>query len=75
MIEFCRDRRKVGRNINCIRTEIVKVKFVATKISMSQKTAQPVTRIREEKYVARKENSVEIEIAQELKKSCRDRVF
>ena len=40
---------------------------------MLQQIAQQVTRIREEKYVATKEFSVEIEIAKDSKKSCRDK--
>ena len=55
-----------------MRTEISQVKFVATKISMSQQTTQPAIRIREEKFVATKENSVAIEIVKESKKSYRD---
>ena len=64
MIEFCRDRRKFGRDRNCMRNEISQVKFVATKISMSQQIAQQATRTKEEKFVT-------IEIVQESKKSCR----
>ena len=65
MIEFCCDKRKVSRDINCIRTEIAQVKFVAIKISMSKQTSQLATKTKEE-------NSVATEIAQESKKSCRD---
>ena len=65
MIEFCRDRRKFGRDRNYMRTEISQVKFVVTKISMSQQTSQQVVRTREEKFVMTKENSVVIEIVHE----------
>ena len=41
---------------------------------MSRQTTQQATRIREEKCVATKEFLVAIEIAEDLKKSCRDRV-
>ena len=57
-----------------MRTEISKVKFVATKISMSQQTSQPAIRTREEKSVATKENSITRKIAKESKKSYLDRV-
>ena len=57
-----------------MRIEISQVKFVTTKISMSQQIAQQVTKTREEKFVATKENYVAIEIVQESKKSCRDRL-
>ena len=75
MKELCRDRIKLGHNINRRRTKISQVKHVVTKIYMSQQTAQQVTRIREEKFVATKEFSVTIEIAKDSKKSCRDRVL
>ena len=55
-----------------MRIEISQVKFVATKISMSQQTAQPTIRTTEEKSVPTKENSVVIEIVKEEKKSCHD---
>ena len=55
-----------------MRIEINQVKFVATKVSMSQQTAQQATRTREEKSVAIKENFVAIETVQESKKSYRD---
>ena len=51
MIEFYRDRRKFNRDRNCMRAKISQVRFVAIKISMSQKIAQQVTRTGEEKYV------------------------
>ena len=41
---------------------------------MSQQTAQPMIRTREEKSIVIKENSVTIEIVKESKKSYRDRV-
>ena len=41
---------------------------------MSQPTAQPVIRIREEKSVTTKENSIATEIVKKPKKLCRDRV-
>ena len=44
-----------------MRAEIIQVKFVATNISMSQQTTQPVIRTREEKSVAIKENSIATE--------------
>ena len=69
MIELCHHKRKVYPDINYMRTEISQVKFVATKVSLSQQTAQQATRTREEKSIAIKENSV-IEIVQESKKSC-----
>ena len=72
MIEFCCDKRKFCRDINCMRIKISQVKFVATTISMSQQTTQQVTRTREEKSFATKENSVVTEIVQESKKSFRD---
>ena len=46
---------------------------VATKISMSQHTAQQVTGIRKEKSVMTKEFPMVIEIAKDLKKLCHDR--
>ena len=52
-----------------MRTEISQVKFVATKISMSQQTTQQATRTKEEKSVVTKENSIATEIVQESKKS------
>ena len=55
-----------------MRTEISQVKSVVTKISMSQQTTQPVIRTREEKSIAKKENSVATEFVKESKKSCRD---
>ena len=55
-----------------MRIKISQVKFVATNISMSQQTAQPATRTREEKSVATKENSIATEIVQKSKKSYRD---
>ena len=74
MIRLCCDGRKFGHDINCMRTKINQVKFVATKISMSQQIAQQATRTREEKSNAIKENFVVTEIVQESKKSCRDRI-
>ena len=53
-------------------TKISQVKSVATKISMSQQTAQLAIRSREEKSVTTKENSVATEIVKESKKSYRD---
>ena len=53
-----------------MRSEISQVKSVATKIFMSQQTAQLGIRTREEKSVATKENSVATKIAKESKKSC-----
>ena len=55
-----------------MRTKISQVKSVATKISMSQQTAQPAIRRIEEKSVATKENSIVTEIVKESKKSCHD---
>ena len=69
MIEFYCDRRKFGRDINCM---ISQVKFVSAKISMSQQIAQQTTRTREEKSITTKENFVGTEIVQESKKSCCD---
>ena len=69
MIEFSREKRKFDRDRNCMRTKISQVKFVATKISMSQQIAQQETRTREEKSIAIKENSVVKKIVQESKKS------
>ena len=74
MIEFYRDRIKLGRDKNRRRTKISQVKHVATKNSMSQQTAQQATRIREEKSFVTKEFPVVTEIAKDSKKSCRDRV-
>ena len=74
MIEFSRDRIKLGRDRNRRRTKISQVKHVATKISMSRQIAQQSTRIRDEKSVATKEFPVATEIAKESKKFCRDRV-
>ena len=71
MIEFYWDRRRVARDKNLKRTEISQVKSVATRISISQQTAQPAIRTREEKSVVTTENSITIEI-KESKKSCRD---
>ena len=53
-------------------TKISQVKSVATKISMSQQTAQLAIRSREEKSVTTKENSVATEIVKESKKSYRE---
>ena len=72
MIEFCRDRIKLGRERIRRRTKISQVKHVATKIFMSQ-TAQQVIRIREEKFIATKGFPFTTEIAKDSKKSCRDR--
>ena len=55
-----------------MRIEISQVKFVATKISMSQQTAQPATRTREEKSIVTKENSIATKIVQKSKKSYRN---
>ena len=57
-----------------MRTKISQVKSVRTKISMSQQTAQPTIRTREEKFVTTKIISVMTEIVKESKKSCCDRV-
>ena len=73
MIEFYRNRIKLGRDRNRRRTEISQVKCVTTNFSMSQQTAQQATRIREEKFVATKEFSVATEISNDSKKSYRDR--
>ena len=48
-----------------MRIKISQVKFIATKISMSQQIAQPAIRTREEK-------SVVTEISKKSKESCRD---
>ena len=74
MIEFYHNRIKLGHDKNKRRTHISSIKHVATKIFMSQQTAQQATRIREEKSVATKEFHITIEIAKELKKLCHDKV-
>ena len=74
MIEFYRNRIKLGRDKNKRRTHISSIKHVVTKIFMSQQTAQQATRIREEKSVATKEFPIMIEIAKDLKKLCHDKV-
>ena len=73
MIEFCRDRIKLGCDRNRRRTKICQVKHVANKISMSRQTTQQATRIREEKFVATKEFPVATEIAKDSKKSYHNR--
>ena len=55
-----------------MRTKISQVKSVTIKISMSQQTAQPAIRTKEENSVAKKENYVVTEIAKESKKYCHD---
>ena len=47
-----------------MRNEISQVKFVITKISMSQQIAQPAIRTREEKSIETKENSVVTKIVE-----------
>ena len=48
------------------------LKSITTKIFMSQQTAQPAIRIREEKYFMTKDNSVAIENVKKPKKFHRD---
>ena len=55
-----------------MRIEISQVKYIATKISMSQQIAHLAIRTKEEKSVATKENYVATKIVKESKKSCRD---
>ena len=54
LIELCHDKIKLSRDRNQKRTEISQDKYVTTKFSMSQQTAQPATKTREEKSVATK---------------------
>ena len=74
MIEFCLDGRKFGRDRNSMRTEISQVKFVATKISMSQQTSSASNKDQRRNPVATKKNYIATEIVKEQKKSYSDRV-
>ena len=51
---------------------LAKSMFVTTKISISQQTAQPTIRTREEKFVVKNEKLCRNIVVKELKKSCRD---
>ena len=73
MIKLCRDREKLGRDINCRRIENGQGNCVAIYNSMSRQTAQQATRIRKEKFVVTKEFPVKTEIAHDSKKFCHDR--
>ena len=55
MIKFCRDREKLGREINYRRIENGKGNCVATYNFMSRQTAQQAIRVRKEKFVMTKE--------------------